>query len=254
MDSPFWPAFTRVCRAVIGTSLPNRCLLCHQTISAPRADSLRQTGICSACLTSAIYQQHCCLGCGKTLQVAAEFCGGCVAQRPIKVIAPASYHSMLGPLIPAIKYQAQFAALPALVDALAARITALVELHLLELPQVIIPVPLHPQRLRQRGYNQAWLIAQQLSERLQLPVDDALLLRINDTAAQARLTGKQRRNNLAGAFALTHASPYQRIALVDDVVTTGSTINEIAKLFRASAPSVQAWCLARAEAPSLLSR
>ena len=252
MDSQFWLRWVQRCQALVGASLPNRCLLCHQTIPRNEGTDLSRSGICSSCLTSAIYAGHCCLGCGKSLQVAAEFCGSCMAQRPIKVIAPASYHSMLGPLIPAIKYQAQFAALPALADALAARIVDLSEQHLLELPQVILPVPLHANRLRQRGYNQAWLIAKQLSQRLNIPLDDQLLCRTNDTAAQAKLSGKQRRSNLAGAFALTAPSPYQRIALVDDVVTTGSTINEIAKLFRVSAPSVQAWCLARAEAPRLL--
>ncbi|MCH1921170.1 ComF family protein [Shewanella sp. A3A] len=241
MVSPFWQR----CRALLAASLPNRCLLCHQTIPAP------QRGICASCLGSSIYQTDVCLGCGKPLTLVADYCGSCMTHQPLKVIAPSSYHSMLGPLIPAIKYQAQFAALPALTSALVARIQYLLAAGLLELPQVILPVPLHPQRLAHRGYNQAWLIAQRLAQQLQLPLDDQLLRRVSNTPAQAQLSGKQRRQNLAGAFALARPSPYQRIALVDDVVTTGSTVNEIARLLRASAPSIQVWCLARAEAPKL---
>ncbi|WP_417762686.1 ComF family protein [Shewanella sp.] len=233
------------CRAILGASLPNRCLLCHQTIAAPHR------GVCPTCVANSIYQSEVCLGCGKPLTIAAEYCGSCLHHRPIKVVAPASYHSMLGPLIPAIKYQAQFAALPALTAALVARIQHLVAAELLELPQVVLPVPLHRQRLAHRGYNQAWLIANTLAAQLQLPLDDKLLARTSNTPAQAQLTGKQRRQNLSGAFALTRASPYQRIALVDDVVTTGSTVNEIARLLRTSAPSIQVWCLARAEAPKI---
>ncbi|KFZ37551.1 competence protein ComF [Shewanella mangrovi] len=225
--------------------LPNRCLLCHQTIASP------QRGVCHACLASCLYQTEICLGCGKPIYVLAEYCGHCVKHRPISVVAPASYHTMLGQLIPAIKYQAQFAALPALVEALAKRIEHLCQNELLTLPQVLIPVPLHRQRLIARGYNQAWLIADALSKRLQIPMDDQLLLRVAHTPAQAQLSGKQRRQNLADAFALRRASPYQRIALIDDVVTTGSTIDAIARVLSPSAPHIQAWCLARAEAPAL---
>ncbi|QSX35360.1 ComF family protein [Shewanella avicenniae] len=238
--------------------LPNRCLLCHQTIltkpASPTIDSqmiAQQRGICQPCLTSCLYDTDICLGCGKVMQVAAEYCGGCIKSRPIPVVAPASYHTMLGRLIPAIKYQAQFAAMPALIEALAQRIESLCQQQLLSLPQVLLPVPLHRQRLSSRGYNQAWLIAHALSSRLGIAMDDQLLIRVKHTPAQAQLSGKQRRQNLADAFALTRPLPYQRIALVDDVVTTGSTVDAIARVLRASAPSVQVWCLARAEAPSL---
>ena len=97
--------------------------------------------------------------------------------------------------------------------------------------KAIVPVPLHQNRLKTRGYNQAWLIADRLSQQLQLPLIDDALMRIKDTPAQAGLDGKQRRRNIEHAFQLAENFPYQRIALVDDVVTTGTTVNEIAKCF-----------------------
>lgn len=78
------------------------------------------------------------------------------------------------------------------------------------------------------------------------------LERLSDTPPQAGLTGKQRRRNLAGAFRLSDEFDFQRVALIDDVVTTGTTAKEIAKLFEVRYIQVQVWCLARAEAPHLM--
>lgn len=254
------------------SSLPNRCLLCQQRIEQQDYAELFHgqilTGVCQHCLVSGLYQTEVCLGCAKPLVQLQEYCGQCMASLPIKVIAPCSYHQGLGQLVSAIKYQRQIAALQVLAQQLAYRIQQLVKHGLIELPQVIIPVPLHANRLRQRGFNQAWLIAKQLSVMLNLPLDDQFIFRLQDTQPQAGLNGKQRRDNCHQAFALmaslkpdlaTHLSSelvpkpfcYQHVALVDDVVTTGTTINEIARLLKQHNIASQAWCLARAEAPEL---
>ncbi len=175
------------------------------------------------------------------------FCGQCQKARPLKVIAPCGYHNGLGTWIAAIKYQREFAVLNALSSALVKTITEIRQQPWCHLPQVIIPVPLHANRLKTRGYNQAWLIADALSRQLRLPLIDDALVRIKDTPAQAGLDGKQRRRNIEQAFQLSGDFPYQRIALVDDVVTTGTTVNEIAKCFQKRHIDVQVWCLARAE-------
>ena len=133
-----------------------------------------------------------------------------------------------------------------------ARVGQLEQQGLTTLPQAIVPVPLHPNRLRQRGFNQAWLIAHELSKQLSLPLISDGLVRLQDTRPQAGLNGAQRRRNLQDAFDLNADFAYQRIALVDDVVTTGTTVAEIARLFEARYVHVQIWCLARAEAPGLL--
>ncbi|MBO1272330.1 ComF family protein [Shewanella sp. 4t3-1-2LB] len=232
------------CRALIA-SLPNRCLLCHQQLCPPGS------GICKTCLQACLYPCPVCLGCGRPLQTLQRYCGDCLTSQPVPVVAPASYHSLLGPLIPRIKYQAQFTALPPLVRALADSVSTLVSHNIIALPQVLLPVPLHPQRIRERGFNQAWMIANMLGQQLQLPVDDSLLQRVVATVPQAGLDGQARRRNLRGAFVLKAALPYQRIALIDDVVTTGTTVDEIARTLAPWTPDLQVWCLARAEAPGM---
>lgn len=239
-------SLSRLSQSRLTASLPNRCLLCHQAVQLP------QRGICVVCLHACLYRGPICLGCGKSMLIEMDYCGTCQMRQPRKVIAPCSYHQGLGPWVAAIKYQGQLAALPALTMALAARINTLIEREYIALPQAIMPVPLHPKRLRQRGFNQAWLIANALSELLQLPLVDQGLIRQQDTRPQAGLSGAQRRKNLHDAFVLADDFAYQRIALVDDVVTTGTTVDEIARLFEARYVHVQVWCLARAEAPGLL--
>ncbi|MGS0674049.1 ComF family protein [Shewanella sp. 125m-1] len=230
---------------VLAAILPNRCLMCHQHIEAA------QRGICSVCLHACRYQADICLGCGSEMPLQPPFCGRCMLASKLKVIAPCSYHQGMGHWVGQIKYQAQFAVIDVLVDALVQRILYLEYLGFIELPQVLIAVPLHRKRLQQRGFNQAWLIARALSKRLDIPLVDNMLLRSRDTQPQAGLSGKLRRKNLNNAFELSTEFNWQRVALIDDVVTTGTTVDEIARLLQRKHTQVQVWCLARAEAPGL---
>jgi len=233
--------------AWLAASLPNRCLLCHLSIGAAHS------GLCDTCLASCIYQTPVCLGCGRGLVQELGLCGGCQQVDALTMVAPASYHQGLGTVIAAIKYRQQFAPLAVLCRLLWYRVQRLSYLGLLNVPQVLVPVPLHPKRQQSRGFNQAWLIAAELARQSGLPLDDKLIRRDLDTRPQEGLDGKARRQNLAGAFSLNRSCPWQRIALVDDVVTTGTTVREIATLFKGRGVAVQVWCLARAEAPGLLS-
>ena len=120
----------------------------------------------------------------------------------------------------------------------------------LPLPQRVLPVPLSAARLAQRGYNQAWELARRVAAALQLPADATLLQRPLDTAHQAQLDRSERQRNLRTAFM---ADPRrraqlqgQRVALVDDVMTTGATAREATTvLLRAGAAAVDIWVLAR---------
>lgn len=219
--------------------------MCHQHISS------EQRGLCEVCLQASCYQTETCLGCGREMALPMAFCGQCMLSPTIKVIAPCRYHDGIGHWVGQIKYQAQFAVIDVLVEALVERLFSLELLGLVERPQVLIPVPLHRNRLRQRGFNQAWIIAKALSKRLNIPLIDDMLFRVRDTKPQAGLSGKLRRKNLQSAFELTDEFNWQRVALIDDVVTTGTTVKEIAKLFQYKHVQVQVWCLARAEAPGV---
>lgn len=124
-----------------------------------------------------------------------------------------------------------------------------------ELPDVIIPVPLHKNRLRERGYNQATELANIISNCLSTPVNPKLCYRIKNTPAQQSLKRIERRANIKDAFALTHSfmsslnsrkARIKHIALVDDVVTTGATATELGNLFlRAGVQTIDLYTLAR---------
>jgi ComF family protein len=113
-------------------------------------------------------------------------------------------------------------------------------------PDLIVPVPLHPRRLRERGFNPAGLLAAALGRARGLPVDPAALTRTRDTQSQTRLARSQRARNVLGAFRARNRALPGRIWLVDDVVTTGSTLREAARTLRGSgARRIVAVCAAR---------
>ena len=111
---------------------------------------------------------------------------------------------------------------------------------------VLIPVPLHPARLRRRGYDQALELARPLARRLGLRLYDDGLRRSRDTAAQSRLDARQRRRNLRDAFAWHGGAAPAQVVLVDDVMTTGATLHAAARVLRrAGAQRIEAWVCAR---------
>ena len=115
------------------------------------------------------------------------------------------------------------------------------------LPEVLLPVPLHRARLRERGFNQALLIARQFGSALDLPIDATALRRTRATASQSGLSAAQRIDNLRGAFAWQSGNDYRHVALVDDIVTTGATADAICRVLHAAGvESVRIWALARA--------
>lgn len=115
--------------------------------------------------------------------------------------------------------------------------------------ELLIPVPLHPSRMRERGYNQSELIAEAVGQRLGLPVVKDVLIRRRRTKTQTKLDTWQRRENVKGAFSVKKPELVldKRVALVDDVLTTGATLDACAQtLLSAGAREVQALVVARA--------
>ncbi len=118
------------------------------------------------------------------------------------------------------------------------------------LPAALLCVPLHESRLRERGYNQALELAKPLARALHLPLHPHALRRIRSTQAQSGLDARARRRNLRGAFEIDPAQTLPtHVALLDDVMTTGSTLRECARVLRkAGVQRVDVWALARAPA------
>jgi len=187
--------------------------------------------------------KNACYRCGVSL-VREGLCAKCLGRAPSyeRIITAYSYRTPVDQLVPAIKYQQRLELVSALGEELIRQIQGQAE----SLPDCLIPVPLHRHRLRQRGFNQALELARHLGKRLRLGVDSGIVRRTRATSPQFELPHKARRANVRGAFALQGQPVYESLAIVDDIVTSGATVDELALLFkRAGVRRVFVWALAR---------
>ncbi|MBL8481763.1 MAG: ComF family protein [Rhodocyclaceae bacterium] len=177
----------------------------------------------------------------------AQICGYCLKRPPPfdASVAAFSYSHPADALLQAYKFAGRIELAGLFGHALHAAVADAGSIR----PDVIVPVPLHPERLKSRGFNQAALVAQVLARAFGLPLDYRLLERIAPTAAQAGLNLRQRRRNLRGAF-MAHDATGMSIALVDDVMTSGTTLTECAlRLKQRGASRVSCWVVARTPPP-----
>ena len=172
-----------------------------------------------------------------------RICGSCLKQSPIveRVQVAFMLNDVLKKMIHAFKYSQQLYYSRLLAELM------LPEIETLGV-QALLPVPLHINRLSSRGFNQSLELAKQLSARLNVPVVNAVA-RIKDTPQQVGLSGKERRVNVKDVFVVDKKflEKYQSIAIIDDVITTGSTVNEVAKTIRQYYPSliIQVWAVGK---------
>lgn len=146
-------------------------------------------------------------------------------------------------LIQKLKFNAQLHLARLLGEHLAEHVAR----HVTQPPQVILPVPLHRTRLRARGFNQALELARPIARRLGIALDYRSGARVRATAAQSLLPAAQRRRNIKGAFQVTQPLAARHVAIVDDVMTTGHTVEEFASTLRkAGVEKIEVWVLARA--------
>lgn len=116
-----------------------------------------------------------------------------------------------------------------------------------QLPQAFIPIPMHRQRLKSRGFNQALEIARIFASHYRIPLNYTHFIRHRYTDLQAEMSASKRQKNVQHAFLLNKTIPYTHIALIDDVMTTGSTVNEAARILKKSGVErVDVWTIARA--------
>ena len=171
-------------------------------------------------------------------------CGSCQRHRPPydRCIAALRYQGPVPSLVGAAKFRRRLNAARLLGQLLTDRVRDAAG----PLPQVLIPVPLHPRRLAERGYNQALEIARVPARELALPIGSRLCERVAATLPQAGLDERARRINIRGAFAVPGPWTWDHVAIVDDVVTTGSTVAELARVLRgAGVRRVDVWAPAR---------
>lgn len=206
-----------------------RCPLCHGP---------SEQGYCRGCRGDFARILDPCPGCGLPRPVAR--CPREAGWRLARLRAPFAYAGLTKRQLLTLKYRG---------GRKLARALALLLLDELASGEVdaLVAVPLHRQRLLERGYNQAHELARSLAAKLGLPLLTRGILRHRYTRPQTALDAGQRAGNLAGAFRVIGTLPAQRIAVVDDVVTTGATLNGLAAaLSEAGVGHVEAWCVARA--------
>lgn len=220
---------------------PNRCAVCHTETLGPLGR------ICDACLARFGAERPRCRSCARAVPASIERCGACLRDAPpwTHAVALADYGYPWDGLLGAFKFRDALDLLPALSARLAERIQAARADQGLD---AVLPIPLADARLRERGYDQTALLAHALGRRLRLPCI-AALRRVIDTPHQTGLTRDARRANLRGAFVIDPlAMPLagQRVALVDDVLTTGATLGEAAQMLRAAGVAeLRVWVVAR---------
>jgi ComF family protein len=220
------------CLKLARALLPAQCALCgsralHGSLCVSCAASLPQLGKprCSICALP--------LGSGGV-------CGECLERTPFydSVAANLAYAFPIDALIRAFKYRGNLYLAPVLANLLAAEIT--------DKPDLILAMPLSDSRQRERGFNQAHELARHLAGRIGVPLLARGCRKVANTPPQASLPWAERARNVRGAFVCDVRLTGQNVAVVDDVMTTGATLNEVARnLKRAGASRVTGWIVAR---------
>jgi len=217
---------------------PRTCLLCG-------ADVLHRP-LCLGCLDDLPWHTPAhCPQCA-TPTPDGQVCGACLKRPPAfdRCVAALAYAFPLDRLIPRLKYNGRLAIAPALGGCLAQVVAS----H--PRPDRLIAMPLHATRIRERGFNHATEIAREVAKQLGIALDITRCQRIRDTPPQQGLKHDARRRNVRGAFTCSEKVEGQHIALIDDVMTTGTSLDELAAtLKRAGAREVTCWVVARTLPP-----
>lgn len=217
---------------------PPTCVLCE-------SPGHKDLDLCQACAEGMPHVENACARCALPVQSpGVTLCGACQRNPPAfdAAIALYRYHAPADYLIHQLKFHGRLVHARSLGCLFAAHVLS----QSGELPDCIVPVPLHTRRLRSRGYNQALELARHIGRRLQVPVDHRAVRRVRHTDPQMELPAKLRRKNVRGAFQVAAGFEARNVAILDDVVTTGATVNELARVLKKSgAQRVEVWSIAR---------
>jgi len=224
--------------------LPAQCLVCLLKSNNKL--------ICLHCEKKILATRCYCHHCALPLNTCAEYCGDCLQKEYLfnHIHALGDYSKPLSTLIKQLKYQQQLIAGELLAYLLIKSIHKRYTEAQLTQFDYLLAVPLHPNKLQQRGFNQAQIICERLHKKLNIPILVETIQRCKETMAQEGLSVSKREANLSGAFSYNPISEYKltnkNIVIIDDVVTTGATINNLCKLLiEQGANSVNVFCISR---------
>ena len=223
--------------------LPSQCAVCR---------SWGHGRVCTACVERHAVAADRCRRCAIEVPAAVPVCGACLKAPPPfeHAVAAVAYDHPWDGLIAQFKFHDALDLAPALAE----RLVAALQRSDAPRPALVLAAPLAAERSRERGYNQAWELARRAARALGLPADARLLRRVRDTPHQIALPPGRRAANVRGAYAVdVRRAPRlagRRVAVVDDVMTTGATAAEMARtLLRAGAAAVDVWVVARTPRP-----
>lgn len=236
--------------------LPPVCILCGDRGSqihhfSNKTGHINSLDICNRCRDELPLHTTACARCASTLAKPLSnlphleaLCGRCQTQPPAfeRCQAMLSYHAPANHLLQRLKFNGRLEMARVLGELMANWLEKIID----GTPDSLIPMPLHKNRLNERGFNQAVELARPIATHLGLPMDLKSCIRKKTTAPQSDLSRKERIKNVKGAFeVLRPASAH--VVIINDVMTTGSTAHEFAKtLLQAEATSVDVWICARA--------
>jgi ComF family protein len=219
---------------------PARCILCGNK-------GVENRDLCAACYVELPRNSPRCYRCASDFDAPhsqTRICPKCFADAPAfdETLAPFVHHRAIRYLIIQLKFHHHYPSARLLGGLLADYVK-----QTAELPDCIIPVPLHKNRYRERGFNQSIEIARVVAKNLSVPLDLKSCQRQRDTAHQVGLSGEERNDNMKNAFSVAPHFRARHVALVDDVMTTGSTVHELAAaLKKAGCHRVQVWVCSKA--------
>lgn len=233
--------FEKVDRLLDGL-LPRACVICGLA-GGERA-------CCEGCRHDLPWITNPCRRCGGALPPgrSSDHCARCAKPTAeiSRIVSALLYEYPVDRIIAGAKFRQRLDFAAALGSLLADYLGSPVGVPAAELPDIVVPVPLHRRRLAARGFNQAAEIAAPVARRLGLPLCINACNRIRHTVEQTSLTGRARRRNLGGAFAARKKLAGLRVAIIDDVLTTGATAHAVAEaVMQIGAGDVQIWTVAR---------
>jgi ComF family protein len=216
---------------------PHCCILC-------KAHCKQHLDLCWQCQQDLPYVHHACSYCAKELPNNVNVCGACLRKPPPfnYTFALCYYDFPITKIITDLKFNHKLAHARVLGEIMAARLLQLRTTW----PECLIPVPLSTKRLRERGFNQAVELARPIAARLHVPINFTSCRRVRHTEAQAMIPARQRYKNVRNAFVVNSNFKAKHVAIIDDVVTTGSTVAELSHVIRqAGAEIIEIWCCAK---------
>lgn len=220
---------------------PYSCVLCGK-VSDQKQD------LCKACHAELPESEQGCVYCAIPIPTQG-ICGHCLKEKPPfdHTHALFLYEKPITTLILELKFKQALVNARVLGELLAEKIHHHWYLNR-PLPDVILPIPLHRDRLKERGFNQALEIARPIAKLLKRPLETHAAIRTKATPAQATLSGEQRKKNMQSAFQIHADFSRQHVAVIDDVITTGSTVHEFCTVLKQKgARIIDVWCSARAQ-------